>query len=232
MRLSRFVVLLAFTISRSVTAQEGEDVSGWSVGLQLGELPMHGSFKPGLSLGYRVNDQVYVGVVYQFRDAIRRNDTSINARSIGLEGLESSYERVGRRAYVQVRIRPYRYAPYLSVGFVFNDLDVETTDFDARTRAVGSERVEGPIRIVQSRRAGLRPALGIGYSARLSDRLEVHTEWSGWWLFGAPDPRVVIQHATMSPGSGDLLRERIISKFRSSPFNTYHIFQLGVGYRF
>jgi hypothetical protein len=55
----------------------------WQLGFGLGELPTGGSFKPSISIGYHFNDKVYAGIIYQFRDEIRRNESSINAKSSG-----------------------------------------------------------------------------------------------------------------------------------------------------
>ena len=202
----------------------------WQLGVHFGELPWDGSFKPGVSFGYHFNDLVYVGAVYQVADRIQRNGRSFNAQSVELAGLDASSERVGQRAYVQVRARPHRLAPYVSAGFVFNDRDTETIQFDARERIVGEHTSASAISITQSRPAGLRPALGFGYSYRMPSGVELHTEWSGWWMFGAPTPTVDITGADLTPEASALLEDRIVKAFTSSPFNTYHVFQIGVGY--
>ena len=220
--------------ARSAQAQTraGDDHGYWHVGIELGELPIHGSFKPGISIGYHFNELFYLGFVYQLADSIKRDQSSFNAQATGLSGLSSSSEHVGQRAYLQARIRPHRYAPYVSLGLVFNDRDTETLRFDDRPRPGGDQRFDGPITIVQSRPAGLRPALGLGYSYTFRNRIELFTEWSGWWLRGAPQPEIAIDAPQLDDAARAQLTGRIRDQFTRSPFNTYHVFQLGAGYTF
>ena len=213
-------------------AQNSGNQGYWHVGLELGELPFHGSFKPGISIGYHFNDLVYVGFVYQLADSIERDGTSFNAQATSLAGLTTSSETVGQRAYLQARIRPHRLAPYVSIGLVFNDRDTETMTFDAREREIGGETVTGPLTLRQSRPFGLRPAIGLGYSFRFDNGIELFSEWSGWWMFGAPKPEVDIDAPGLSATARDVLAQRIHKAFIASPFNSYHVFQLGAGYTF
>lgn len=226
----RMLLFTLFLSTTQVLAQEPSLKGRWHLGLEFGEIPVHGSFKPGLSFGYHVNDLVYIGVVYQIRDSIKRNGTSFNAQAIGFDGLLSSSEHVGQRGYLQVRLRPHRYAPYASLGVVFNDRDTETILFDDRQHHIGHESVEGNLWIIQSRPRGIRPALGLGYSYVFASGVELFTEWSGWWLFGAPTPEVTMGGTALSDATEALLHQRIVDKFKSSPFNTYHVFQMGVAY--
>lgn len=222
--------LAIFLAALSLKAQLAPLNGRWHIGLEFGELPWHGSFKPGLAIGYHVNDYVYAGFVYQIADAIRRDGSSFNAQAIKLDGLTCSSERVGQRAYLQMRLRPHRLAPYASVGLAFNDRDTEIIRFDNRLREIGGERVTGAPRITLSRPAGLRPALGFGYSYTFPSGLALFTEWAGWWIVGAPEPDIDIAGALMSARAQSLLRTSITEDFTSSPFNTYHVFQIGVGY--
>lgn len=229
--LYRLILLMLAALPPSgANAQPVAMTGRWHVGVEFGEIPFHGSFKPGLAVGYHFNDLVYAGVVYQLRDAIRRDGTSFNAKAVSLDGLVGSSERVGQRAYVQLRLRPHRLAPYASVGFVFNDRDTETIRFDDRSRTISAEQVEGALRVTQSRAPGLRPALGLGYGYTFASGLTLFTEWAGWWLFGAPAPTVNIEGDHITRAAEGRLRGRIVDAFTSSPFNTYHVFQIGVGY--
>lgn len=225
-------LLGALAAASSAQAQAEERPGYFHVGLELGELPFNGSFKPGISVGYHFNDLFYVGFVYQLADSIQRDGTSFNAQAVGLSGLTGSSETVGQRAYLQARIRPHRLAPFVSVGFVFNDRDTETIEFDARTRDIAGQRLSGPVKIVQSRPAGLRPALGLGYSYRFDTGVELFAEWSGWWMFGSPEPEVNIEAEQLGAAARSALDRRIRDAFTSSPFNSYHLFQLGAGYTF
>ena len=226
----RFAILFIFLMTSPALAQRHSIDKSWTVGIEFGEIPMRGSFKPGLSIGYHFNDFIYIGAVYQIRDKIERNGSSFNAQAIALDGLMSSSEKVGQRGYLQARIRPHRLAPYASIGFVFNDRDTETIRFDDRQRTIGGVNRSGEIIITQSRPSGLRPAFGLGYSYTLPTGIELFTEWSGWWMFGAPKPEVDIAGQDISESSIRVLKENIIKEFQSSPFNTYHVFQIGVGY--
>lgn len=227
------VTALLFASASAASAQALSDTGSngrWQLGFHFGELPWDGSFKPGVSFGYHFNDLVYVGAVYQIADRIQRNGRSFNAQAVDLAGLDASSERVGQRAYLQVRARPHRLSPYVSAGLVFNDRDTETIQFDARDRTVGEYASVSAISITQSRPAGLRPALGFGYSYRMPSGVELHTEWAGWWMFGAPTPTVDITGADLTDEAAGILEDRIVEAFTSSPFNTYHVFQIGVGY--
>lgn len=202
----------------------------WHVGLEFGEIPIQGSFKPGLSVGYHFNAFLYAGVVYQIRDHIQRDGRSFNAKAIALDGLIGSSENVGQRAYAQMRLRPHRLAPYVSLGVVFNDCDTETIEFDARNRIIAGQSVDGVLEIVQKRPRGIRPALGLGYSYTLDSGFEIFTEWSGWWVNDAPTPVIEFSGAQMHTTVQDHLRGHIVESFKSSIFNIYHVFQIGVGY--
>lgn len=226
----RLALFLTVLLASPAQAQQHIIDKSWTVGIEFGEIPMRGSFKPGLSIGYHFNDFIYVGAVYQIRDNIERNGSSFNAKAINLEGLTGSSEKVGQRGYLQARVRPHRLAPYASIGLVFNDRDTETIRFDDRQRTIGGVNQSGEIVISQSRPRGLRPALGLGYSYTLPTGLELFTEWSGWWMFGAPRPEVHIAGENISSTSIQVLEDNIIKEFQSSPFNTYHVFQIGVGY--
>ncbi|MEQ8281046.1 MAG: outer membrane beta-barrel protein [Deltaproteobacteria bacterium] len=216
------------TFESDVSALDGV----WQVGLNFGELPFGGSFKLGFDVGYHFNDLVYVGFTYQIADDIQRDGSSFNANAVGFGGLLESSEEVGQRAYLQTRIRPHRLSPYVSLGVVFNDRDTETMRFDARSRQIGSSTYDGAVTLVQSRPAGLRPAIGLGYAYAFDFGLSIHAEWSGWWMFGAPSPQIDVQGVALSDADRRALVARLTDEFQSSPFNTYHVFQLGAGYVF
>lgn len=172
---------------------QSTDLNGrWTAAVEFGELPVNGSLKVGLSLGYHLNEHTWVGIAYQIPDAIHRGVTSFNANSLGLEGMTSSREEVGQRAYLHARLRPHRYPPYVSVGAVFNDRDTEAMAFDDRLRDAGGHGATGGIRVRVARPPGLRPALGLGYEWTSAVGVTAFVEWSGWWLRGAPDPDVTI----------------------------------------
>jgi len=228
---SRPLHALLLALSLLTTAGTGHganDLEGrWVVGLHLGELPIHGSRKLGLHAGYHIDEHVYVGLAVQIPDRIARGSTSFNAAAIGLEGLRASRERVGPRAYLEARLRPHRYAPFLSTGFCLNGTDTETIDFDDRRRRIGATEYVGGLTVIERRAAGLRPAIGAGYAVTFDSGLALHTGWAGWWLRGAPTPEITIEGVALSPEDTRALIEPIERRFRASPFNTYHVFQAG-----
>ncbi|MEZ4369666.1 MAG: hypothetical protein R3B07_02545 [Polyangiaceae bacterium] len=218
----RLIALLVglFSSNAAYAAPTDDALSGaLYAGVNLGELPWGGSFKPGVSLGYYVNELVYVGVVYQVPDTIRRDDSSFNASGLGKQGLLKSEESVGQRFMLHTRVRPHRYSPFLSFGMVFNDEDREETLFEDGTR------------VVQTREAGLRPAIGVGYDYTFSNGLTFNVEWTGW-LFDIPKPRVEITGGPLTDEARATMKARAEENFESNITNAYHLFALAVGYAF
>ena len=212
-----------------LSAQEVDLEGRWTLALELGELPFHGSFKLGVSAGYQANELAWFGLSCQIADRIRRDGSWFNAGSTRLDGLVRSEERVGQRAYLQTRLRPTRWSPYLSVGIVFNDRDTETMLFDDRPRRADGHPSTGALRLTVSRGPGVRPALGVGWAWTSSRGVTAFVEWAGWWLRGAPDPQIDIDADGASEGFRLAVESRLREHFTSSLFNSYHVFQLGVG---
>ncbi len=222
---SAVLVLAATGCAAQTTDLDGR----WTVALELGELPLHGSFKLGVSAGYQWNEHAWFGLAWQMPDEIRRGGSSFNAEATGLEGLVGTQEEVGQRAYLHARIRPHRYAPHLSVGLVYNARDTEIMRYDDRVRTADGTEASGSVTIRSSRRSAVRPALGAGYAWTSPEGITVFAEWSGWWLRGAPQPEVAITAAGADPAFVDEVDRRLREHFTSSVFNTWHIFQMGVG---
>lgn len=222
---------VAFLLTTASAAAQSDPLGGrLSVAVEFGEIPFHGSFKAGISVGYHLNDHAWIGFAYQIPDSIRRNDSSFNAQGTGLAGLEESREDVSSRAAFALRIRPHRYAPHATLGFVYNGRDTEELAFDGRSRVVRGSAIEGPIAIRMSRAPGLRPALGLGYGYTHDSGVQVFADWAGWWMFGAPTPDLSIDGEGLTEEATSDLHRTITRDFESSPFNTYHVFQMGVGY--
>lgn len=220
------------TLSTSAASEPIELDNALMVGAELGELPWGGSFKPGLSVGYYLNERVYVGAMLQMGDSIKRDDSSFNVENTGLAGLISSSEEVAPRAFLGLRLRPHRYAPFASLGVVYNGADTETMIFDERSRTVGENSYDGGITIRQTRPAALRPAIGLGYSYEFDFGLQLASAWSGW-LFESPTADVHIAGgAALSAHDEAALRAHIADGFGSTITNKYHIFHLGAGYVF
>ena len=223
-----FVVLLLSTAS---FAQENKLKDHWQIGIGFGELPMHGSFKPSITIGYYPYEKLYIGFTYQFKDRIQRNGTSFNASSTGLDGLESAYEDVAQRFFIQGRYTPVKYGPYISFGIVYNGEDSETMEFDNRGRTIRGREYSGNVKINQTREAGWGPALGIGYQYDF-DNVSLNAEWSPAWLNGIPEPEY--KFSGTSSLSDDAKREvsdKMTKEFKSSVTNLYKVFHIGVSYR-
>ncbi len=204
----------------------------WQIGFGLGELPMGGSFKPSVTVGYYFNEKVYAGVIYQFRDEIARNESSFNARSTDLSGLLSASEEVSQRFLFQVRYTPIKKGPYLSGGFVFNGKDTETMIFDERDRIIGDQPVPGSVTIQQTRPAGWGVALGLGYQYDFKNGFSTGFEWTPAWG-QYPNPSYQFSgSASLSNETQNFLEEKMDDGFKSSPTNMYKVFHIGVAYRF
>lgn len=203
----------------------------WQLGLGFGEIPMDGSFKPSITFGYHINSKFYAGVIYQFRDQIRRDGSSFNAKSSKLQGLLSSTERVAHRIMAHVRYTPIKNGPYLSGGIVYNGQDIETMQFDDRVRVVHNVEYAGNLSIEQSRPAGWGLALGLGYQYHFKNGVSAGFEWTpAWGQYPTPAYRL--------DGSSDFtedtiprLTSQMNSAFRKSVTNMYKVFHIGLSYR-
>jgi hypothetical protein len=204
----------------------------WQIGFGLGELPIGGSFKPSISVGYHFNDKIYAGIIYQFRDEIQRNGSSLNARSSGMDGLLNSSEIVAQRFLFQVRYTPVKHGPYVSAGFVYNGKDTETMLFDSRTRELSGVNYDGSIFIQQSRPAGWGFALGLGYQYNFRNGFSTGFEWTpAWGQYPVPD-YVFKGEADLTDETQSELRNKMNDEFKSSVTNMYKVFHIGVAYRF
>lgn len=229
-------VLLIFLILASFVAQSQEMNSPvkqyWQIGVGLGELPMGGSFKPSITFGYHVNEKLYAGIVYQFKDKISRNSSSFNAKSAELSGLQTSSETVSQRFLVQVRYQPLKCGPYLSGGFVFNGEDSEDMIFDDRIREIAGEEFLGDIHIQQTRPGGWGLALGLGYQYDFKNGISAGFEWTpAWGQYPAPN-YMIGGSADLSAVATDELQNKMDTGFRNSVTNMYKVFHVGVAYRF
>lgn len=204
----------------------------WQIGIGLGELPTGGSFKPSISVGFHFNEKIYAGFIYQFRDRIARNQSSINARSSGLAGLNAASETVADRLLTQIRFKPFRNGPYLSTGIVYNGRDKETMIFDDRERELFGDEYTGEIVIIQSRPAGWGWAAGVGYEYQFENGISAGIEWTPAWG-QYPEPEYHFDgEASLLSSTKKSLRDLMNSKFKSSVTNMYKVFHLGISYRF
>lgn len=205
----------------------------WQVGFGLGEIPMHGSFKPSLTFGYHINDKFYLGVIYQFRDDIHRGTSSFNAEGTGLTDLTDSRETVGQRFMLQCRYTPVKYAPYISLGVVFNDVDREVMYFGNAEHQIGNNTYNAALTVTQCRPAGWAPAIGLGYQADLKCGLSFNAEWTPGWFVWVPEPDIQIESGTIIEDADmDLFKKQVTKDFQSHVTNLYKVFHFGVSYRF
>lgn len=222
--------VLLTAIGGSALAQE-EGTSYWQVGVGLGELPTGGSFKPSFTLGYHVNEQFYVGVVYQLQDEISRGSSSFNAQSAGLGGIDDTFETVSERLLLQCAYTPIKDGPYISFGTVYNGEDSETMHFDDRTRVVGGETIEGALNFSQTRPSGWGIALGIGYRYYFDSGLSLGFEWTPAWG-QYPDPEYNFANSSqLSETTRSEIRRRMDEDFSGNVTNMYKIFHIGIAYR-
>ncbi|MDD9944752.1 MAG: hypothetical protein OXU20_27170 [Myxococcales bacterium] len=202
------------------------------VSVGFGEIPfLSGSFKPSVSVGYHVNEYVYLGWTVQLRDVLERGTESFNAVDTGLGGIESTREETGIRSLLAVRLRPHRYSPFVSMGFVFNGSDREVMHFDGRRRTIGAGSYDGAVVMEQTRPWGIRPAIGLGYSYQFETGLSLSMELAGAFLSPAPAPDIRIDsQATLSDADRSALSDRSKRAFAENLHNRYHMFQLSAGY--
>lgn len=226
-------LLIMLLFSQHLFAQDTPGQSNyWQIGFGLGELPMGGSFKPSITIGYHFNDKLYAGIIYQFKDQISRNEASINAKSSGLDGLVSATEEVAQRFLFQLRYTPVKNTPYLSAGFVFNGMDSEQMFFDDRPRTIAGENYDGTVIVNQTRPPGWGFALGVGYQYNFKNGFSTGFEWTPAW-FQYPVPSYAFEGtATLSENAQNTLVDKMNNEFNSSVTNMYKVFHVGVAYRF
>lgn len=217
-------------------ANDVDDVASLSgvmeVSVGFGEIPfLSGSFKPSVSIGYHVNEYLYVGWTVQLRDVLERGTESFNAVDTGLGGVEATREETGVRSLLSVRLRPHRLSPFVSLGVLFNGSDTEVMRFDARERRIGDGTYDGAIVMEQTRPFGIRPAIGLGYQYTFDSGLSLSMELAGAFFLPPPDPVIRIESsASMSEADLAALHDRTASVFADNFHNRYHLFQLGAGY--
>lgn len=235
---TKMVRLLAvFALFMPSVASAGEPKEplheAWLAGVGFGEIPfLAGSFKPSFTLGFHLNEYLFIGGVFQLSDTISRGNDSFNASRTDLGGLTSSREKTGPRAFVGARIRPHRFSPYLSIGGIFNGSDTELMRFDARRRSLGGEVYEGALELELTRPFGLRPAFGLGYSITFDSGLSVNLDFTGAWLFDQPEPEIRIGSSQGSLGSEleRAIRARLVEAYEGNFHNRYHLFNISVGW--
>ena len=198
------------------------------LGIELGELPVQGSFKPGINLGYQLNNDHEIFISYQIQDDISRNGESFNSRNTGIEGQVSSNEKVAHRAQLLGLWRGSWSPLYFTYGLVYNGKDSEYMHFQRRQRQILNQQLNGPIAVSVVRKAGLSPAIGLGVSGLINNTYQVFAQWSGNIFQQPADPSVVIHSAEMTAETKSYLTKRIKTNFNKKITNVYHVFSMGV----
>ncbi len=206
----------------------------WQLGIGFGEIPfLSKSFKPSFTVGYRFNQYVYLGVIYQLVDNIERNNDSYDAQSIGFDGLLSSKEKVGQRALIHIRLTPIKYGPFISLGLVMNDDDKETVEFDSRTRMIGNNYYDGNTTVGLTRKGAVRTALGLGYEYTFKNKFGLNAEWTFNIFNSIPSKMIELQsdYAILESDT-ESFKENLSNELGSNFHNRYHIFHIGASYNF
>ncbi len=206
----------------------------WQVGLTFGEIPLlAGSFKPGLTFGYHLTEQWFLGFDIQATDHLQRDANSFNAANAGFDGLSSSTEITGRRSWLGLRFRPTKRIPFVSLGIVFNGTDTETMVFDRRERTIQGNTYDIPLTITQARPRGHGFAIGLGYQYDFPGDLSLHTGIALALLSNIPDPSIDVDgQGVIDDADCQQLIQDLSFAFKDNIHNHYHIFNIGMGYRF
>jgi len=220
-----FVLLLS---NSPIVSANG--VAPWIFGVELGELPLKGAFKPGINLGYRFTQQHELFISYQLPDQISRDEDSFNVQSTGLKGLTSSTETVSKRAQVLGIWRGYSLPLYLSYGLVYNGQDSEHMSFREMPRQIHNQPLQGPLNLTLTRPAGYSPALGLGIRWPMADGYEIFAQWSGNVFQKAVTPDIQIHSNEINSTTREYLTAHIKQKFRKKITNVYHVFSMGMRY--
>ena len=230
------IILTVFLVVNYVRGADKIDEykNKWEIGFTFGEIPfLSGSFKPGLMVGYHFNEYVFINTTIQLKDHLNRNDESFNAVNIGLKGLSSSKEITGERILIALNLRPAYWSPYLTAGFVFNNYDKETMLFGNEERIIGQGAYNSGIKITQERPSGFVPAIGLGYRYDFENGLSINTSFAMGFFNSIVDPVITLESGEpLAEKDSELLKEKINHVYKGNFHNRYHIFNLGIIYRF
>lgn len=222
-----------YWLNQSDFQEHYPDFRYWQIGIGLGEIPMHGSFKPSFTVGYHFNDKFYLGIIYQLKDNINRGTSSFNAKDTHLNGLIDSKEKVGPRFMLQGRFTPVKFAPYLSFGIVFNDQDRELMYFEQSDHTIGNNSYETDLIISQTRPAGWAPAIGLGYQFDFKRGFSINAEWTPGWFTKVKTPIIEIE-STYPLDEDDIIafKKETTANYKSHITNLYKVFHFGISYRY
>lgn len=214
----------AFASSATATPSK---LSRLKLGIEFGELPLQGSFKPGINMGYQLNNHHELFISYQVQDDISRNGASFNSKDTGIAGQVNSNEKVAHRAQLLGLWRGSWSPVYFTYGLVYNGKDTEYLQFQGKPRQILNQQLNDPIAVTVTRKAGLSPAIGLGVSWLINNKYQLFAQWSGNIFQTAIEPSVVIHSDEMTAEGKEYLTKRIKTNFRKKVTNVYHVFSMG-----
>lgn len=194
------------------------------IGLGFGEIPILAqSAKYAISVGrYLSEDFSFLGVI-QSKDTLQRNGESFNAQNSGLDGLSSSTETTGERLLAAIVYEPQWSYVHFIAGVLYNGSDTEQMRFSSQQT----------IDIEVTRTHRTVPVIGIGYAHDITRQWFFHTSMTAGIFSGISEPDVSVK--TSEP-IDQITREKITSQvidgYMDNFHNHYHIFNIGIAYRF
>ncbi|MCP5062667.1 MAG: outer membrane beta-barrel protein [Ignavibacteriae bacterium] len=229
------LIIVSLFFSTVLLSQNGNQNNNlWQVGFTFGEIPiLSGSFKPGLTLGYHFSENIMAEITYQMKDYLQRDGESFNAVNIRFDGLKSAKETTGERVFIGMRYRPYDWSPYLTAGMVFNAEDIEVMKYQDLPRKIGDNSYSGEIEIVQKRESGYAPAFGLGYQYDFENGMSINTSFAMAFLSDISSPIIEINPIDeIADEDLEQQKENMDDIYKDNFHNRYHIFNLGIIYRF
>ncbi len=224
------IFLLTIIFTHQILADNRTDFPA-QIQFILGELP-HNDFAPGISFGYHLNDLIYLGYILQFPFEIGGDNGSINAQAPGFDGLVNSKAKLGKRQALQIKLSPFEFGAFISLGALFIDADKERIDFDKRVRTIGSNSYDAAVKIELERPPAVRSAAGLGFNHVFSNGVSMSAE-AFFALGDIPNPRISITSDTpIAASDKEALVRRISEKFTDNIHNRYHLVQIGIGFNF
>ncbi len=100
-------------------------------------------------------------------------------------------------------------------------------------RTIGNANYNSQIKIKQTRRSGFEPAIGFGYQYDFDNGLSLNSSISLALFSDIPTPEVTIDSSELLTNEDEEeLRRDIEKAYKANIHNHYHIFNLGLLYRF
>jgi hypothetical protein len=215
------------TISFSALAN-----ASYLIGTGVGEIPaLSDSFKPAVYLGYELTSSMKTFLYLQGKDSIERDGESFNA-DYGQQGLQVSSEETGIRAGLIVRYYPWNDYFYLTTGLIYNEADTEQQVFDTQSRMIGSNAYATDLQVTIKRPSGFGYGVGLGFEAPLTSNISLFADFTMDILSDPVEPDITIRANGLSQADSEALRKQISDNYQSNFHNRYHMFNLGMTFKF